>query len=260
MTTVRQLSRVGVSGWLAALVLFASAPAAADMTGYAGVVTMKAEDAGLAVTHHHDWSDRTRARRFRTTDHFAADQNDFAWIEVKDAATGVLLFRRSTPALARLWIAPGGDFIVGLSDIMLWNPYQIVVFDRSGALVLKQHITPEEACFRADEIEAWLAKRPKLRPILEQRIATIGDRVYVDFDFDDSPRLLGNRAWNELYRRHCPSHFSPSFTESETNNVYWFRKADPDLRIEKDGERAVGVSLLDPKGKRFTVPFAPLRK
>lgn len=260
MLDVQLLSRVSVPIWLAGLVMFAFAPADADMIGYAGVVTVKTEAAGLVVTHHHDWSDRTRERRFRTTDHFAADQNDFAWIDLKDAATGVLLFRRSTPALTRLWIAPGGDFIVGLSDIKLWNPYQLVVFDRSGELVLKQHITPEEACFRSDEIEPWLAKRPKLRPILEQHIAVVGDHVYVDFDVDDFPRLLGNRAWNELYRRHCKSHLSPSFSESVTNNVHWFRKTDPELRIEKDGERMVGVSLLDPTGKRFTVPFAPLRK
>jgi hypothetical protein len=131
------------------------------------------------------------------------------------------------------------------------------VFDGSGTLIHKQHISPLEARFRADEIEGWLAKHPKLRPLIGSRSARVGDLVYVDFDFGNSPRLLGDRVWNDLYRRRCSSHLSPNFSETVSNFVYWFRKSDPQLRIENDGDRAIGVSLLDPKGKRFTVPFAP---
>jgi hypothetical protein len=42
------------------------------------------------------------------------------------------LFRVPVPALTYIWISPDSKYVVGLSNIKLWNPYQIVVYSRSG--------------------------------------------------------------------------------------------------------------------------------
>jgi hypothetical protein len=44
------------------------------------------------------------------------------------------------PALTLLWISPDSRYVVGLSNVKLWNPYQLVVFSRAGRRVFERSI------------------------------------------------------------------------------------------------------------------------
>lgn len=126
----------------AALVLIA-APALGDAVGYAKVVDLRAESDGVVLEHHHDWSRATEAARYemitKTKDPFT-DANTYAYLRLVDKASGRELFKKPVPALTHLYIAPGGRYLVGLSNLKLWNPYQIVVFSRSGRRVFQKSI------------------------------------------------------------------------------------------------------------------------
>jgi hypothetical protein len=76
-----------------------------------------------------------------TTKHpFAAD-NDYSYLRLRDKATGAELFRRPVPALTHIWISPDSKYVVGISNVMLWNPYQLVVFSGSGDRLLERNIS-----------------------------------------------------------------------------------------------------------------------
>jgi hypothetical protein len=121
----------------------ASIPVHADMVGYDKVVDLRAETGTARAEHHHDWSVATRDARWKmistTRNPFTAD-NDYSYLLLRDKATGSELFRRPVPALTHIWISPNSKYVVGISDVMLWNPYQLVVFSKSGDRLLERNM------------------------------------------------------------------------------------------------------------------------
>jgi hypothetical protein len=107
----------------------------ADRIGYGGIVHLSAETAELSAEHGHDWSEGTHDARWKmistTRDPFTAE-NNYSYLQLNDKATKKVLFRVPVPALTYIWISPDSKYVVGLSKIKLWNPYQIVVYSRSG--------------------------------------------------------------------------------------------------------------------------------
>jgi hypothetical protein len=145
------------------VLLFPVATCRADRVGYNQVRVLRKQNSELLIEHHHDWSHRTESQRYRmiTThqDPFRAD-NNYAFIKCTDKATGRPLFRMPTPALTYLWMSPDSKYIVGLSNIKLDNPYQLVVFDRAGKLLFKQHIALKEAALTSEQYREFQMRFP----------------------------------------------------------------------------------------------------
>jgi hypothetical protein len=118
--------------------------ARADRSGYNKVVDLSTESSTIRVEHHHDWRVATTDSRWQMTVSdpaypFLAENHD-AYLRVLDKATGAELFKRPGPALSYLWISPDSKYIVGLSNIMLRNPYQLVVYNRAGDRLLEKNM------------------------------------------------------------------------------------------------------------------------
>jgi hypothetical protein len=120
-----------------------STSAHADRSGYSKVIDLRAEAGSLRAEHHHDWSNATRDARWKmissTKNPFGAD-NDYSYLRLRDELTGAELFRRPVPALTHIWISPDSKYVVGLSNVMVWNPYQLVVFSKSGDRLLERNM------------------------------------------------------------------------------------------------------------------------
>ncbi|MEO7548161.1 MAG: hypothetical protein ABIT82_07040 [Ramlibacter sp.] len=117
--------------------------ARADAVGYAAVYDCKAETDLIIAHHHHDWSAATRAARWKmiSTDKDPfSPQNSYSFLRVTDRRTKVQKFQVPVPALAYLWISADSRFVVGVSDIKLWNPVQLVVFNSEGVLLLAKRV------------------------------------------------------------------------------------------------------------------------
>jgi hypothetical protein len=250
---------LAVPAAIAATATLIAPPAVADDASYDEVRDVTAETAELRAVHHHDWSEATSRKRWKMIsshhDPFRAD-NDYASLEVTDRKTGRRLFRAPVPALTRLWISPDSRHILGLSEIMVWNPYQLVLYDRDGHLLFRRHIASEEAVFTPREYEQLLFRFPKAKSEIERLTTREGDRVFVDLG--DPHRLHG--AWDTLYRHLHRSHYSTHFSETVTNFVYWLDPRDPRPQlIESDGH-VTAVELSDPEGVRFRIPVpVPVR-
>jgi hypothetical protein len=115
----------------------------ADAIAYNGVVDLSAETDAVRAEHHHDYSLATNAARSKmisTTKDPFTDENKYAYLQLRDKATGAVLFRRPGPALSHIWVSPDSKYVVGISGIRIWNPYQLVVYNRSGDRLLERDI------------------------------------------------------------------------------------------------------------------------
>jgi hypothetical protein len=107
------------------------------------VVDISAMTDRIRAVHHHDWGKGRNARwkmTSTTKDPFTAD-NDYSYLVVLDIKTDAEIFRRPVPALTSIWISPDSKYIVGVSNVKLWNPYQLVVFSRSGDRLFERDMT-----------------------------------------------------------------------------------------------------------------------
>jgi len=126
-----------------ALMLIASPLVHADFSGYDKVVDLSAETDTVRAEHHHDWSWQTHDARWKmistTKDPFTVE-NVYSYLQLRDKASGAELFHRPVPALTQIWISPDSKYVVGISNIMLWNPYQLVVFNKFGDRLLERNL------------------------------------------------------------------------------------------------------------------------
>lgn len=167
------------------VVVVTAAIALADAVGYAKVSDIREQNEVLVVEHHHDWSRATEPARFKmittTHDPFTAE-NTYSWLRVVEKASGKELFRAPVPALTQLWISPDSRFIVGISSIKLWNPFQLVVFTRSGKRVFQKDFTGDATHGIQQSVTNaiwWYRENPTIR--LEEPGGTGGDvHLWID--------------------------------------------------------------------------------
>jgi hypothetical protein len=173
------------------LAIAASSAAHADRVGYNGVVDLSAETETLRAEHHHDWSLVPCAPRktISTTEHPCATDNDVSSLRLYDKTTGVELFRRPVPALTHVWISPDSEYVVGLSKVMLRNPYQLVVFNRTGDRLLERNMVEVNWPGVAQSVTNWIywykEPVPQIKIVKEGATATlfIEDRLGVLREF-----------------------------------------------------------------------------
>jgi hypothetical protein len=173
------------------LAIAASSAAHADTVGYDKVVDRSAETDTLRAEHHHDWSSVTHAARWKmistSKDPFA--DNDYSWLRLYDKTTSIELFRRPVPALTHIWISPDSEYVVGVSNVMLWNPYQLVVFNRTGDRLLERNMVGVNWLGVSRSVTNWIhwykEPVPQMKIVKEGATATlfIEDRLGVLREF-----------------------------------------------------------------------------
>jgi hypothetical protein len=129
----RATTILSASVWL---MTTASGPAHADRVGYYKVIDLWTETSAVRAEHHHDWGKATRDEGWE----IFGTGNDYSYLRLVDRATGAELFRRPVPALTHIWISPNSKYVVGISNVMARNPYQLVVFGRSGDRLLERNM------------------------------------------------------------------------------------------------------------------------
>ncbi|GEM_PF-6710824 len=168
--------------------------ARADRTGYASIVDLRADGDTFIVKHHHDWSEATRASRYKMIathqDPFRAD-NDYAYVAWYSRGDGRRLRQMPSPALTWLGVSPDSRYVIGLSNVKHDNPYQLVVYNRADELLLKRHIGSQVACLTPEKYRELRHAHPRQFELLNESIWTKDGVVYVDFMTMDMPTRLG---------------------------------------------------------------------
>jgi hypothetical protein len=232
-----------------------------DATGYSEKKLMTISDKRITVVHKHDWTESTKKARWKM---FLGDQNPFtkknnyASLGGIDNNSHYFLFKSPTPALTYLFISEDSKFIIGLSNIKLLNPVQLVLFDIGGNLLFYTSISVDEAKMSPSEFSVFEKKYPRDASKLKRlkRIYHIGDFIYINCG---TIPPLSERAWDYLYAWNGPSHLSKNFTESVTNFVDWYKEPDPEIQLKYENGTVSSISLLDPARERFEIEIKNLK-
>lgn len=236
--------------------------ARADYAAYSGKHEVSASTATLKVRHAHDWDWQKLDPIFKNLkDHdkiFSDAANPCAHLEAKDDA-GRVLFRTACPALTHLWISPDSQHIIGLSNVMLRNPYQLVIWRRDGTLLHREHIEPQVSKLTAAQKQDFARLHPEANALLADHFFSLaGDAaVYVDFLIMGMPGFISPQAWDFLKNQMVAHPYSADFNSTVTNHVYWFDEARPEpvLTLDPATAKPVTLTLRSPKGDRFTIPL-----
>ncbi len=165
------------------MVLFMGAihSARADYAMYSKVVNLFAESDLIRAEHHHDWSTATQAKRWTmistTKDPFSPYLNNYSYLRLLDKLTGAEIFRRPVPALSHIWISGDSKYIVGLSNIQLSNPYQLVVYSRFGERLFERDFTRVHQLGVSSSVTNWVfwykEPAPKISITERGKLATL---------------------------------------------------------------------------------------
>ena len=237
------------------LLLVSAIRARADGDGYGGTHQAATATGTLTFHHVHNWDSPKVDFLFRDLTHherFFTAANDFAFVELRDG--GTVLFRSPSPALTDLWISPDAQFVIGLSHVMLSNPYQLVVWQRDGTLVHREHISAEVANLSPDQRRDFANRFPDAERFLSGRYFAHRGATYLDYSIPGIPNKIGDAACNYLVPFLVQHPYSDDFSSSVTNWVEWFDRKNPDVSIARSGTQ-LSVSLRSPNGKRLTIPI-----
>jgi hypothetical protein len=240
------------------IALLAALPAIrayADRSAYDGVHEVSAARDGLTFRHRHDWSSPKISSLFLDLSNhqrFLSADNDFSFVELVQGDQ--VLFRAPAPALTYLWISPDARFFVGLSDIKLDNPYQLMVWRRDGSVVHHEHISAEVAKLSAGQKREFTRRFPDDAKFLASRYFTVGGATYLDCYILGVPDEISVTAWNFLFALRIRHPYSADFKESVTNEVEWFDAAHPVVGIEQNGT-GLTLTLRSPSGSPMVIPL-----
>lgn len=229
----------------------------ADPFDYSGALKLKIESKNYIVIHYHDWTSKTDHERYlmMTFDQNPFNKkNNYAFVECIDKKTGKTVFKKPSIALTRIHISADEKYIIGISNIKLDNPYQLVIFSAKGELIKKRHIANEEAKLTQKEFILFKKKFQKEHDYLMSigRIYHLDNYYYIDFLSMDMPRILGD-AWSFLYKYISTNHLSVNFSESVTNWVNWYYEKKSKIKFVYVNKQLIAVEIQDPKKKYFRI-------
>jgi hypothetical protein len=229
----------------------------ADSFGYNDSLRIQIETENFIVVHFHDWTDNSRESRYKmisTTQDPFTSENEYSYIECKNKKTGQTLFKKPCSALTFIKVSPDEKYILGISNIMVWNPFQLVVYDLDGNLIKKRHIGSLEAKLNTKKFTEFRMKFPDQFRILDSMEVIYKYKRFFFIDFGQ----LGlhdkiNEAWEYLFDFISPNHLSDCFRETVTNWVYWYIKDSSEIKFVYRDSKLFSISLMDLCKQRFDV-------
>ena len=229
--------------------------AKADPFAYNGKVLITAESENFIANHYHNWTSDTEDELYEmiTTDQNPFNEkNNYGYIELLDKKTGKLIFKKPSTALTKIIISENEKHIVGISNIMVWNPYQLVVYDINGILIKKRNFSSEESKLTLAQYDEFSIEFPKECEDLTDFTYFKDGFVYIDFLRMNMPKKLGN-AWDYLIDYTAPNHVTPNISETTTNYVYWFSEKNPEIKLNYNNENLISIKINDPENKQIQI-------
>ncbi len=238
---------------LSVLVLGMVAIARGDMVGYGGPHDCSASRDGFVFRHQHDWNwnviDKLFEKHGSDPKAIFSDDNTFSHVELVDRS-GKTLFRKPSPALTHLWVSPGAEYLVGISNVQLRNPYHLVIWRSDGTLVHARHISPTVARLtQTDRIE-FIRRFPMSESRLSEDYFLHAGALYLAYDHHQND--LPEDAWDFLKDFRVSNPIAPDISASVTNWIWWFDGQDPAIALEKK-DRDLLLNLRSRKGRLISL-------
>lgn len=201
--------------------------------------------------HVHHWNtqkNRNMFFDFANHDNFFTSMNDFSYVEFIDRKGNVLLHAPS-PAFTKLW-SYRDSYFVGISNIKLYNPYQLVVWNGDGSIIYKAHFASDVARFTSKQFSEFKGKFPKADQLLKSHYFTYDNTTYCDCWYLGVPDQIGKEAWDYLVKLKVKHPYVDS-SESVSNYIDWYKYGE-EPKVES-GNLIVpiyqGAPIVIPLGK-----------
>lgn len=229
------------------------ASAKGDSIGYGGLHDCSAKRDGFVFRHVHDWSwpdiDKLLDKHGGDPKAIFSKDNTFSFVELVNP-NGKRLFRGPSPALTHLWISPDAEYLVGISNVKLSNPYQLVVWRSDGSLVHARHVSFKVAKMtKSDRIE-FIRRFPSVEAVVRDDYFVHESTVYLAYWH--LWWALPKDARDYLEDLRVPNPFAKDMSESVTNWVWWFDGQDPAINLERAGDDLF-LTLRSRKGRLIRV-------
>jgi hypothetical protein len=210
-----------------------------DAMAYSDIKHFMIESRNYYIVHYHNWS--------KVTGSIFHNINNHSYIEVINKATNRKIFRVPAPALTHLYISEDEQYIVGISNIMIYNPYQLIIVNINGKILKKRHIAIMEARMNEQDFNNFRKNFPSAFHYLQsnKRIYSIDSYYYIDF-FDLNLSVIFNkRTFDFLFNYITANHLSENISTSVTNHIYWFNKNNPNMRFNYRNNELYSINVLD---------------
>lgn len=218
-----------------------STTTSADGVGYGGRHEFATDGWNGSIRHVHNWSNKKNKELFfdfKNHDKFFTTANDFSYVEFIDRR-GKVQFHFPSPAYSKLW-SYKDTLYVGLSDIKLYNPYQIVVWASKGEIIYKAHLSSKVAKFTTKTLKSFKTMFPEADEYLKENYFIHQGITYCDFTYLGMPNEIGKDAWNFLSKLSTTHPYVQS-SESVTNWIWWY---DDKKEPEFEGNALEGTGKL----------------
>jgi len=240
------------------LLLFCTSYIFPDRTAYSGKINIRIESKNYYITHFHNWSEETkdeRSRMIAEKNQNIFENNNYAYIEVCKKETNEKITRVPSPALTNLFISEDEQYILGISNIMIYNPYQLIIININGEIIKIRHIAPGEAKMNENEFINFNKYFPGASQYLQsnKRIYKINSYYFIDFLSMNMPVLLGDEAFRFLLKYETANHLSNNISSSVTNWVYWFNEKNPNVRFNYRDNELYSINILDRKNTSIEI-------
>jgi hypothetical protein len=223
-----------------------------DRAPYSEKINIRIESKNYYITHFHNWSKETKDERYRMMtkeNQNIFENNNYAYIEIFRKETNEKIIRIPSPALTDLFISDDEQYIAGISQIMIDNPYQLIVIKISGEIIKIRHIAPIEAKMNENDFNSFKNNFPVAFQYLQskKRIYKIASYYFIDFYSLGMPVFLGNEAFSYLLKYETVNHLSNNISSSVTNWIFWFNEENPNIRFNYRDNELYSINLLDPE-------------
>lgn len=216
-----------------------------DGAAYGGRHEIAIDGVNGSIRHVHNWNNnknRDLFFDFQNHDKFFSSKNDFSFVEFIDRR-GKVQFHFPSTAYTKLW-SYRDSIYVGLSNIMLYNPYQIVVWDSKGNIIYKAHFSSHVAKFTPSQLNEFKEKFPKADSFLKKFYFTYQSIEYCDFSYLGVPNEIGKDAWQFLFQLRAEHPYIKS-SESVSNWIDWYDVAK-NPEIDGNGNLIIHLYKGDP--------------
>jgi len=228
----------------------------ADRYPYRGSVKIIAEGRSHIVYHKHDWGIRLKQMDDKTLT-TTADSLESSSITCILKKNGDTLFHKPCPALTSIYFDKKQKYIIGVSNIMVENPYQLYIYDILGNMIKKRGISKKEAKLTEYQFKDFKAKYKSLSDSLMIAGLTyvVDSLYYIDF-----LNIENDSAWDYLSEFRANNHISLNISGSVSNYIYWYNQDpeivgfvhkqeyyDPRFKLEYHRKKPFSLTFLDPK-------------
>lgn len=225
----------------------------ADLGCYNSTNAIELETDQFKVFHYHDFSDR-RESELKNIHYYGSDAiltdslNQYSFISVVDRKTGDTLFKNPCPAFKNVLVSQNNKYIIGLSNIRFRNPYQLIVYDLEGNIILKKKIEYGELKLTDIQFRNFIDSFPSIfnEMVKTNRISFKDDYWYIPWHIYGFQK---DSLFNDYSkRREWVSNHNFRVSISTMNYVHWYNEKVPEVKIIEEGGSVSEIKILNEIG------------